>query len=72
MADQGSVSKVGTGQVVPLGNRTPAAPTAGRAVSTPGAGRREVPDQSSRQWVNIDGQQLNKSAPRGTYLNILV
>jgi hypothetical protein len=37
-----------------------------------GAGRREDPKGSNRQWIDIDGQQFSKSARRGTYLNILV
>jgi hypothetical protein len=37
-----------------------------------GVGRREVPDRSTRQTVNFEGKVLNRTAPRGTYLNIVV
>jgi len=40
--------------------------------SQQGVGRREVPNQGQRNLVNLDGKQLNRAAPRGTYLNILV
>ena len=75
MADQGSVSKLTGNGVAPLPkqrslDQTQQAPA--RRAATPGAGRREVPDSASRLWVNIDGKQLNRTAPRGTYVNILV
>jgi hypothetical protein len=69
MADQGSVTKLIGTNVAP---QRSVDQSATRRAATPGAGRREVPDQSSRQWINIDGKQLNRMAPRGTYLNILV
>jgi len=71
MADQGSVSKLTSGAIAPQ-RSTDLTTTTPRRAGTPGAGRREVPDNSSRQWVNIDGKQFNRSAPRGTYLNIVV
>lgn len=33
----------------------------------------EAPDaRPERQWINIDGRSFDMSAPRGTYVNILV
>jgi hypothetical protein len=73
MADQGSVSKLAGSGIAPLPKQRSLDPqTQPRRVATPGAGRREVPDAASRQWVNIDGKQLNRMAPRGTYVNLLV
>ena len=69
MADQGSVTKLIGTNVAPQRSvdQSPA-----RRAATPGAGRREVPDNASRQWIDIDGKQFNRMARRGTYLNILV
>lgn len=79
MADQGSVSRLSSNAVTGFsGNRTIDGTTSSRsAVSVSntannGVGRREVPDRSNRQTVNLEGQVLNRTAPRGTYLNILV
>lgn len=79
MADQGGVSRISSGLVPGVsGQRTIDGTAQSRsAVSLPnngsrGAGRREVPDSGSRQVVNFNGKVLNRSAPRGTYLNILV
>ena len=79
MADQGGVSRV-TGGAVPgvSGQRTidgTARPRSAVSVSSgagQGAGRREAADNRGRQLVNFDGKVLNRTAPRGTYLNILV
>lgn len=79
MADQGSVVRMSAG-LVPgaTGQRQPVATPQNRsAVSVSGTagqgvGRREVPNQGNRNLVNLDGKQLNRAAPRGTYLNILV
>jgi len=79
MADQGSVSRLSSGAVAGFsGNRTiDGAAQSRSAVSVSGTanggvGRREVPDRSNRQTVNFEGKVLNRSAPRGTYLNIVV
>jgi len=79
MADQGSIARVSAG-LVPgtTGQRQPVSGSQTRsAVSVSnsagqGVGRREVPNQGQRNIVNLDGKQLNRAAPRGTYLNILV
>jgi hypothetical protein len=79
MADQGSLARVSAG-VVPgtTGQRQAVTSSQTRsAVSVSGTaqqgvGRREVPNQGNRNLVNLDGKQLNRAAPRGTYLNILV
>jgi hypothetical protein len=77
MADQGGVSKIGANNAAPLPaqravDALPAAAKRANAPANQGAGRREVPDSASRQWVNIDGKQFSRTAPRGTYLNIVV
>jgi len=79
MADQGSVSRLSSGVAAGLtGQRTIDGTSQSRsAVSVSnsagnGVGRREVPDRANRQTVNLDGKVLNKTAPRGTYLNIVV
>ncbi len=79
MADQGGVSRLSSGAVAGLpGSRTIDGTAQSRsAVSVSnsagnGVGRREVPDRANRQTVNFDGKVLNKTAPRGTYLNIVV
>jgi hypothetical protein len=79
MADQGSVSRLSGGAVAGLtGSRTIDGTAQSRsAISVSnsagnGVGRREVPDRANRQTVNFDGKVLNKTAPRGTYLNIVV
>jgi hypothetical protein len=75
MADQGSVGRV-QGQ-------SPLAPSARAADVTPGrllgtgtagqgAGRREVTHAQGRQSVELDGKAMNRTARRGTYLNIVV
>ena len=79
MADQGSIARVAAG-VVPgtSGQRQAVSGSQSRsAISVSGSagqgvGRREVPNQGNRNLVNLDGKQLNRAAPRGTYLNILV
>jgi hypothetical protein len=77
MAAQGGVSRVSSGLVPGTsGQRTIDGTAQSRAaVSTntsQGAGRREVPDSRSRQLINFEGKVLNRAAPRGTYLNIIV
>ena len=83
MADQGGVSRLSSGVVAGFsGNRTIDGTAQSRsAVSVSGAsgqganggvGRREVPDRANRQTVNFEGKVLNRAAPRGTYLNIIV
>ena len=79
MADQGSVSRLSSGAVAGFsGNRTIDGTAQSRsAVSISGTagqgvGRREVPDRGNRQTVSFEGKVLNRAAPRGTYLNILV
>jgi len=79
MADQGSVSRLSSGAVAGFtGNRTidgAAQPRSAVSVSGTagqGVGRREAPDRSSRQTINFEGKVLNRAAPRGTYLNIVV
>lgn len=79
MADQGSIARVSAG-VVPgvSGQRQTANSSQTRSAvsisgtAQQGVGRREVPNQGQRNFVNLDGKQLNRAAPRGTYLNILV
>ena len=79
MADQGSLARISAG-LVPgtTGQRQPVTSSQTRsAVSVSGTagqgvGRREVPNQGNRNLINLDGKQLNRAAPRGTYLNILV
>jgi hypothetical protein len=79
MADQGSVSRLSSNAVTGFsGNRTIDGTASSRsAISVSntggqGVGRREAPDRSNRQTVNFEGKVLNRAAPRGTYLNILV
>jgi hypothetical protein len=80
MADQGSVSRLSGGAVSGFtGQRTIDGTSQSRsAVSVSnstgnGVGRREAPTRSSTsQTVNFAGKVLNKTAPRGTYLNIVV
>jgi hypothetical protein len=73
MADQGSIAKLAGNTVAPLPNqRSLETTTQSRRVATAGTGRREVPNAKSRQWVDIDGKQFSRTAPRGSYLNILV
>ena len=79
MADQGGVSRVSGGMVPGVsGQRTIDGTAQSRsAISVSnsggrGVGRRETPDGGNRQLVNFDGKVLNRAAPRGTYLNILV
>ena len=79
MADQGSIARLSAGVTPGVTGQRPAAngsqtrsaisvsSTAGQ-----GVGRREVPSQGNRNIVSLDGKQLNRAAPRGTYLNILV
>jgi hypothetical protein len=79
MADQGSVSRLSSGAVSGFsGNRTIDGTAQSRSAvsvsgtSGQGVGRREVPDRGNRQTVNFEGKVLNRAAPRGTYLNIIV
>jgi len=79
MADQGGVSRVAGGMVPSLSGQRSVqqGSQAKSAVSVSGTagqgvGRREVPNGGNRQLVNLDGKVLNRAAPRGTYLNILV
>jgi hypothetical protein len=78
MADQGGISKLGGSIIAPLPGKSsidstkPSDKRTGSAIATQGSGRREVPDSASRQWVNLDGKQMSRTAPRGTYLNLLV
>jgi hypothetical protein len=79
MADQGAVSRLAGGAVSGFsGQRTIDGTSQSRsAVSASstggqGVGRREVPDRSNRQTINFEGKVLNRAAPRGTYLNIVV
>jgi len=79
MADQGSVSRLSGGAVSGFtGQRTIDGTSQSRSAvsvsnsSGNGVGRREAPDRSSSQTVNFAGKVLNKTAPRGTYLNIVV
>ena len=79
MADQGSIARLSAGVTPGITGQRPAvngsqtrsalsvSNTSGQGVS-----RREVPNQGQRNFVNLDGKQLNRAAPRGTYLNILV
>ena len=79
MADQGGVSRLSGGAVSGFsGNRTIEGASQSRSAvsvsnsSGQGVGRREAPDRSAGQSVNFAGKVLNKTAPRGTYLNIVV
>lgn len=76
MAVRGGVSEVTAGSVSPLPGQRTIDPSARKAANSSsanaGAGRREDPGASARQWINFDGQQLNRLARRGTYVNILV
>jgi hypothetical protein len=76
MADNG-ISKVMSGTVASLpGQRSveSAQQRASRSVAAAGQGGvgREAPAAGRRQWVNMDGKVLDRAAPRGTYLNIVV
>ena len=79
MADQGSVARLSAGltsgisgqRQVANGSQTRSAVSVSNSAGQ-GVGRREVPNQGNRNVVNLDGKQLNRAAPRGTYLNILV
>lgn len=79
MADQGSLARVSSGMVAGTsaqrqavsGSQTRSAISVSGSAQQ-GVGRREVPNQGNRNLVNLDGKQLNRAAPRGTYLNILV
>lgn len=78
MADQGGVSRLSSGAAGLTGQRIIDGTSQSRsAVSVSnsagnGVGRREAPNRSSSQTVNFAGKVLNKTAPRGTYLNIVV
>jgi len=78
MADQGGVSRVAGGMVPGLSGQRPVDGSQSRsAVSISGTagqgvGRRETPNSGSRNLVNFEGKVLNRTAPRGTYLNIVV
>lgn len=79
MADQGGVSRLSSGAVSGFsGQRTIDGTAQSRsAVSTSssangGVGRRESPMGSNSQTINFAGKMLSKTAPRGTYLNIVV
>ena len=78
MADQG-IARLSSGMVSGTsGQRQAVSSSQSRsAISVSGSagqgvGRREVPNQGNRNLLNLDGKQLNRAAPRGTYLNILV
>ncbi len=79
MADQGGVSRLSGGAVSGFtGQRTIDGTSQSRSAvsvsssSGTGVGRREAPTRSPSQTVNFAGKVLNKTAPRGTYLNIVV
>jgi hypothetical protein len=78
MADQGSVSRLSSGAAGLTGQRTIDGTAQSRSAvsvsnsSGNGVGRREAPARSTSQTVNFAGKVLNKTAPRGTYLNIVV
>ena len=79
MADQGGVSRLSGGAVSGFtGQRTIDGTAQARsAVSVSnsagaGVGRRESPNAGTSQTVNYAGKVLSKTAPRGTYLNIVV
>ena len=75
MADQGALPKLSGVGVPGLSGQASvdkAQPRTARTTAGQGVGRREVPDSGRRQLVNLDGKVLNRAAPRGTYLNILV
>ena len=79
MADQGSVSRLSSGAVSGFsGNRTIDGTAQSRSAvsvsnsSGRGVGRRDGSDGSNRQTINFEGKVLNRAAPRGTYLNIVV
>jgi hypothetical protein len=79
MADQGSVARLAAGLTsgVSAQRQTASSPQTRSAVSVSntagqGVGRREVPNNGQRNLVKLGGKELNRAAPRGTYLNILV
>jgi hypothetical protein len=76
MASQGGVSKLGGNTILPpvQPQRNVDQAQASQAAGRPGdgAGRREAPESGRRPVINFDGKTLNRTAPRGTYLNILV
>ena len=79
MADQGSIARVASG-VVPgvsgqrqaVNGSQPRSANSVAGTAGQGAGRRDLADGANRNFVNLDGKALNRAAPRGTYLNILV
>jgi hypothetical protein len=69
MASNGGITRI------PGANIPPVTQQQTRAVTPPanqGAGRREIPNQQNRQIVNVEGKELKRNVPRGTYLNIIV
>ena len=68
----GAVSRLGNA-AVQISPKAPATAAAQVAPRSSGKGNRsEASSPDRRQLVNLDGQTLNKQAPRGTYLNIIV
>ncbi len=80
MADNGISKVIDTVSPGVAGPRNAAAARQrqSRPMATGGAGQDGVNQRSSRSYVppqqvvNLDGKILDRSAPRGTYLNILV
>ncbi len=78
MADNG-ISNIIDSALSGLSGARNAAPARQRqSRPTGGAGQDEVKQRSSRSYtppqqaVNLDGKILDRTAPRGTYLNIVV
>jgi hypothetical protein len=85
MADQGGVSRLSSGAVSGFtGQRTidgtaqsrsavSVSNAASSSTANAGAGRRDSTSSgSTSQTINYAGKVLSKTAPRGTYLNIVV
>lgn len=66
-SDPAGFRPVGTGVGDPRTRQRPAGPVQADAVP----GRRERVHRD-RQFVMVEGRQLDRTAPRGTYLDILV
>ncbi|GAB3127934.1 hypothetical protein [Novispirillum itersonii] len=66
--DSAGFRPVSTGTGDPRARQRAAVPS---TVSDDAALRRPR-EQRDRQFVMIDGQQLDRNAPRGTYLNVLI
>lgn len=74
-----STSGIGTGRpatgtITGPSGRRPAAhgPASDSARPAPAGGNGDPPAPRQKQYVHVEGRRFDLSAPRGTYLNILV